>query len=290
MRFLKKPLIVLTGVVLAVFLAGVGQVSGLESGKGLTVKSPDGSSISYGVQGEGEVTIVFVHCWTCNHGFWKPQIEHFAKKHRVVWLDLAGHGSSTSSRKDYTMSAFGADVAAVVKAVGADRVVLVGHSMGGPVSVEAANLLGDRVVGVVSVDTFYTPFEYPKSEEKIEEFVKPFKDDFVGTSENMVRSMFVPGVDKGVVDRWVNEFKDANPELGISAMYDIFRWNAKNVPGVLEKLGKKLRNINGAPKGDEKPLHESVVLIPKVGHFVAQVKPDEFNEALEGILVEFGVK
>ena len=290
MRFQKKLLITLSAIFMSFILMSFSFASETDKGAVSSVKSADGSSIKYGVQGEGDVTIVFVHCWTCNHGFWKPQIEHFAKKHRVVWLDLAGHGSSTSSRKDYTMSAFGADVAAVVNAVGADKVVLVGHSMGGPVSVEAANLLGDRVVGVVGVDTFYTPFEYPKSEEKIEEFVKPFKDDFAGTSENMVRSMFVPDVDKGVVDRWVNEFKDANPELGISAMYDIFRWNAKNVPVTLEKYGKKLRNINGAPKGDEKPLHESVVLIPKVGHFVAQVKPDEFNQALEGILVEFWVK
>lgn len=290
MSFYRKALITFISVVMAFFVVGVSSVSGLEMGKGLKVNSADGSSINYGMQGDGDVTIVFVHCWTCNHGFWKPQLEHFAKKHRVVWLDLAGHGSSTSSRKDYTMSAFGADVAAVANAVGADKVVLVGHSMGGPVSVEAANLLGKKVIGIVGVDTFYTPFEYPKSEQKIEEFVKPFKDDFAGTSENMVRSMFVPDIDKAVVDRWVSEFKGAKPELGISAMYDIFRWNAKNVPVTLDKYGKKLRNINGAAQGDEKPLHESVVLIPKVGHFVAQVKPDEFNQALEGILLEFGVK
>lgn len=290
MSFYRKSLITFVGAVMAFFAVGVSSISGLEMGKGLRVNSADGSSINYGMQGEGDVTIVFVHCWTCNHGFWKQQLEHFAKKHRVVWLDLAGHGSSTSSRKDYTMSAFGADVAAVTNAVGADKVVLVGHSMGGPVSVEAANLLGEKVIGIVGVDTFYTPFEYPKSEQKIEEFVKPFKDDFAVTSENMVRSMFVPGVDKAVLDRWAKEFTGANPEMGISAMYNIFRWNAKNVPAILKKQGKRLRNINGAPKGDEKPLHDSVVLIPKVGHFVSQVKPDEFNRALEEILVEFGVK
>ncbi len=290
MRFQKKSLTTLVSIFLLFFVLGVSSVSALEKASGSSVKSADGSSINYGVQGKGDVTIVFVHCWTCNHGFWKPQIEYFAKNHRVVWLDLAGHGSSTSNRKEYTMSAFGQDVAAVVNAVGADKVILVGHSMGGPVSIEAANLLGESVIGVVGVDTFYTPFVYPKSEEKIEEFVKPFKDDFTGTSENMVRSMFVPDADQAVVESLVKEFASADPEMGVSAMYDIFRWSAKNSPGILQKYGKRLRNINGAPKGDEKPLHESVVLIPKVGHFVAQVKPDEFNKALDEIVAGFGVK
>ena len=42
-----------------------------------------------------------------------------------------------------------------------------------------------------------------------------------------------------------------------------------------------------APTGKEKALHESVVLIHGVGHFVAQVKPDEFNEALNQIVAGF---
>ncbi len=290
MRLYKKSQLSLIAILLLLLITGVAPVSGLEMDKGLTVKSADGSTLSYGVKGAGDTTIVFVHCWTCNHSFWKQQIDYFANKHRVVWLDLAGHGASSSNRKEYTMSAFGQDVAAVVNAVGADKIILVGHSMGGPVSIEAANLLGDKVIGVVGVDTFYTPFEYPKSEDKIEMFIKPFKDDFAATSEKLVSSMFISGVDPAVKEWVLQEVSGTNPDMGISAIYNIFRWNAKNVPGTLEKYGKRLRNINGAPKGDEKPLHESVVLIPKVGHFVAQVKPDEFNRALEEIVVGFGVK
>jgi pimeloyl-ACP methyl ester carboxylesterase len=188
------------------------------------------------------------------------------------------------------MAAFGADVAAVVNAVGAEKVVLVGHSMGGPVSVEAANLLGDKVIGIVGVDTFYTPFVYPNTEEKIEEFVKPFKGDFAGTSEKLVRSMFIQDVDPAVVETWVQEFSGANQQMGVSAMYDIFRWNAKNVPGTLDKYEKKLRNINAAPRGDEIPMHKSVVLVNNVGHFVAQVRPYRFNNVLDRIIAEFEAK
>jgi pimeloyl-ACP methyl ester carboxylesterase len=252
------------------------------------VNSADGSSIVYGVKGQGDLTVVFIHCWTCNHQFWNPQIDYFSRSHRVLWLDLAGHGSSGSNRNHYTMQAFAEDVSAVVNRAGGDNpVVLVGHSMGGPVAIETAKLLGDRVIGIVGVDTFYTPFEWPKTEAKIQEFVKPFEDDFRGTSENMVRSMFTPHADPQVIDWVLKQLSTAEPEMGISAMYSIFRWSADNNPGTLQQYAGMLRNINGAPTGEDTELDESVILVPRVGHFPAQVKPEEFNQILETILIEF---
>jgi len=99
-----------------------------------------------------------------------------------------------------------------------------------------------------------------------------------------MRSMFTPEADPDVISSIVTQMSVADQEMGISAMYEIFRWNAKNVPFDLDKYSKKLSNINGAPTGKERALHESVVLIYGVGHFVAQVKPDEFNEALNQIV------
>lgn len=290
MRVQKNVFIAFAAILSLVFIAGSGVASELEQDNIAMVESADGSTITYSAQGQGDVTIVFIHCWTCNHDFWKNQISYFSQNHRVVWLDLAGHGLSKSSRTEYTMAAFGQDVAAVVNAVGADKVVLVGHSMGGPVAIEAARILGDKVIGIVGVDTFYTPFAYPTSEEKIEEFVKPFKDDYAGTTDKMIRSMFTPNADPAVIESMVKQFAGANPDVGMSALYEIFRWKAKNGSDALDGFGQKLRNINAAPKGDEKPLHQGVTLIPGVGHFVAQVKPDEFNRALEDILVGFQAK
>ncbi|MGD2117675.1 MAG: alpha/beta hydrolase [Chromatiales bacterium] len=251
------------------------------------VDSFDGSSIVYGVSGREEPTIVFVHCWTCNHNFWQDQIDHFAKNYRVVWLDLAGHGDSGRQRNDYSMTAFGKDVAAVVNAVGADKVVLVGHSMGGPVAIEAARQLGDKVIGIVGVDTFYTGFEYPQSQEQVEAFVKPFEQDYLATTKQMVSQMFTPQSRPEVID-WVNQqFEYARPEVGVSAMYRIFDWYAANVPAGLEEFDGRLRNINAAPAGEEKPLHAGVVMIPGVGHFVAQENPQQFNLVLQQMIDEF---
>jgi len=253
-----------------------------------TVASVDGSPIVYGVRGQGEPVIVFVHCWTCNHTFWDAQISYFSKRHRVVWLDLAGHGESGSRRQQYTMQAFGQDVAAVVTQVGAQKVILVGHSMGGPVVVEAAKQLGDRVIGIVGVDTFYTPFEYPASQEKIMAFVKPFETDFRKTSEQMVRSMFTPQADPAVVESLVAEFLAADADVGVSAMHALFNWNAQQASTDLKRFSDILYNINAAPTGKELPANDHVTMIPNVGHFIAQVKPEVFNRALEGIIATLG--
>ena len=287
MKVEKNILTILVVMSLFALIAGCDSDQSLQKEGISIVNSADGSSIAYGVRGQGDFTIVFVHCWTCNHEFWIPQIEYFSKKYRVVWLDLAGHGLSSSNRQEYTMPAFGEDVAAVVNEIDADNIILVGHSMGGPVAIEAAKLLGDKVIGVVGVDTFYTPFIDPKSETEVDVFVKPFKDDFKGRSEQMVRSMFTSEVDPDLIRSIIKQMSVADQDMGISAMYEIFRWNAKNVPSSLDKYSNILRNINGAPTGEEIALHESVVLIPGVGHFVAQVKPDEFSEALEKIITEY---
>lgn len=46
---------------------------------------------------------MFIHCWTCDRHIWDAQMSAFAKTHRVVAIDLAGHGESGKERKDWTM-------------------------------------------------------------------------------------------------------------------------------------------------------------------------------------------
>lgn len=284
MRITKPFLYQLVSLVLVVVISGCASLQNRKQEAVQTVESADGSPISYAVKGSGEPTLVFVHCWTCDHSFWENQIEYFSKSHKVVWLDLAGHGLSGSARSDYTMEAFGEDVAAVVHKVDGKRFVLVGHSMGGPVCIEAAKLLGDKVAAIVGVDTFYTPFQYPESEAGIEGIMKPFKKDFAATSRQMVQSMFTPDVDLELKAKIVKHFSGEHPELGISAINELLRWHIQNVPSSLDRFSNKLWNINAAPTGKETALHKSVTLIPGVGHFVPQVKPEAFNAALSRII------
>ena len=75
-----------------------------------TATAPDGVRIHYETTGVGRPALVLVHCWTCDGGLWKDQVERFSRGRQVVTLDLAGHGRSGRTRKNYTMEAFGEDV------------------------------------------------------------------------------------------------------------------------------------------------------------------------------------
>ena len=61
--------------------------------------------------------------------------------------DLAGHGKSGNNRENWTMSAFGQDIASVVEAAKLENVILVGFSLGGPAILEAAKLMPEQLTG-----------------------------------------------------------------------------------------------------------------------------------------------
>ncbi len=97
--------------------------------RGITLSS-DNIPISYSVYGQGKITLLFVHGWSCDSRYWYKQISSFSKKYRIVTIDLAGHGHSGYARKDYTMPLFGDDVKSVIETLDAENVILIGHSMG----------------------------------------------------------------------------------------------------------------------------------------------------------------
>lgn len=103
--------------VICLFVFACATSGTLVQSKESTTKSADGSRIVYGVSGQGEPAIVFVHGWLGDHTVWQHQVEYFSNMHQVVWLDLAGHGASSANRQRFAIAAFAQDVAAVVDAV-----------------------------------------------------------------------------------------------------------------------------------------------------------------------------
>ncbi|MFD8074340.1 alpha/beta fold hydrolase [Streptomyces sp. NPDC059718] len=111
-----------------------------------SVRSEDGTSIhveEYGPEAGTAPTVVLIHGWTCRTLFWAPLIHELAGEYRVVAYDQRGHGASgTPRRGGYGTGALADDLTAVLEAVveGDEKVVLVGHSMGGMTAMAA----GDR--------------------------------------------------------------------------------------------------------------------------------------------------
>src|SRR5262249_39248029 len=94
----------------------------------------DGLKINSSSAGQARQTVILVHRWTCDSSSWAGQVGPLSKNYRVVTLDLPGHGQSgLPADGKFSVSLFARAVEAVRAETGADKVVLVGHSMGAPV-------------------------------------------------------------------------------------------------------------------------------------------------------------
>jgi pimeloyl-ACP methyl ester carboxylesterase len=249
------------------------------------VVSADGVPIAYRVEGEGETALVFVHGWCCDGGYWMKQVPYFSRDYTVVTVDLAGHGESGVGRDTWSTEGFGGDVAAVVDELGLERTILIGHSMGGPVALEAARLLGGRVLGIVGIDTFQK-LGIKAPDEIAKNFIKPFEQDFAGWTPNFVKGMFPPGADSALVAWVAEDMSSAPPAVGIGAM----RANLAYDPApALKEIDVPIYGINGSlfPVDIEtgrRYAEFDVRIMEGLGHFPMLEDPDGFNEILAEIV------
>ena len=100
--------------------------------------------IHHAVTEGGRPPIVFVHGFGCGRADWDAQVAYFSPRHQTVAVDLRGHGDSPGSADLCSIERYGADVAEVMRALDLPRAVLVGHSMGCRVVIEAALQAPDR--------------------------------------------------------------------------------------------------------------------------------------------------
>jgi len=112
----------------------------------------DGIRLAYDDRGAGEPAFVFVHGWTCQRSFFAPQAEHFAKRHRVVALDLRGHGESDKPQGPYPIGAYVDDISYLINQLGLGKVVAVGQSSGGLTVLQLAVSHPENVAGIVMVE------------------------------------------------------------------------------------------------------------------------------------------
>lgn len=107
------------------------------------------------VRSEGDGAPVFV----CLHGLvdrleiWDRLAPGLAQRGSVVRVDQRGHGDSGAPTGPYTREDLAADVIGTLDARGIERAILVGHSMGGIVSMATALLHPDRIAGLVLLGT-----------------------------------------------------------------------------------------------------------------------------------------
>lgn len=248
-----------------------------------SVASADGVPIHYRSSGEGGPPLVLIHGWACDATYWDAQVAAFAPRQQVVTLDLAGHGRSGAGRTEWTVPAFAADIQAVLDGLDLRGVILVGHSTAGPVIVEAARRVPDRVAGLVAVAALQdVEFRFEPAE--LEEFLAPFQQDFRTSTLAFARGLVGDGGDPGLAAAIAADMASAPAGLSIEALRALFSFD---LPAALRDVGAPILALNPAAFPTElehnrryAPQFELQTLTG-VGQFPMREAPASFNRSLE---------
>ena len=230
--------------------------------------------------------LVLVHGWTCCQGHMAPQFSHFGRTRRVVSLDLRGHGASDVTGP-FTIEAFADDVAWLCGALHLQRPVVVGHSMGGMIAVQAAASHPEVLRAAVALDSPFAPAG------SFADALAPFiaalgRPDHLAARRSFLRIMWGPH-DDPVRSAEVTEQMLATPvEVAAEAERSIVGWDGE---AALRSCTVPVLTVhaNAAAVTDTRRLlsecpHLTVGQTVGAGHFIQLEVPDQVNAMIERFL------
>jgi pimeloyl-ACP methyl ester carboxylesterase len=249
--------------------------------------SVDGLKIYSTSKGSGKATLVLVHGWTCDSSSWDAQVPVLAKHYRVITLDLPGHGrSGAPADGKFSMDLFARAVEAVRAEAHADKIVLVGHSMGAPVIRQYARLFPDHVAGLIAVDG---PLDMRgfggNGSFKPPALTGP---DGLKAREGMIRGMFTPDTPPDVQQKVLAMMLKAPEATAVGAMQSMLDPALKAadvtpMPALTIWAGTN-QQIPSVEEEKKVLPHYSQTQVAGTGHFVMMEKPDEFNRLVESFV------
>ena len=257
----------------------------------------------------GATPIVFVHGLSSHIGFWEHQLDHFARHRRVLALDLPGYGASGRPDAPYSPPWYADVVYAWLQALDIDRAIVVGHSMGGQISMTLALKHPEQVERLVlsapaGIETFsrgaadwmrsywhearaletteaelratFTTVVFNRPDEGVErlleERVRMGKTEtFQGTSVAVARSI------RGMLDHPVAHRLS---ELDVPTLL-VYGSDDRMIPNPVFNGG----STRGVAEAGARALPDAqLALIPGAGHTVHHDAPEQFNRLVEDFL------
>jgi len=247
--------------------------------------------------GRGAPPLVLVHGFACRLEDWQAQLNHFQKSHMVVACDLRGHGETPGRPHECTIAHFGGDVAALVNHLELNGCILIGHSMGTRVVLEANRLVPERVAGIVLIDGSRSGSGDPDAAEAAARTAVE-KAGYPAFAEHLFRQMFFkpsPEAD-AIVARALRQSAEFGPLLWPS----MARWDAAEMDAALAAVRAPLLAIQSTTRdaqlrrsplkaGQSTPYLDlirgavpgaRIAVVPDTGHFTQIEAADEVNRLI----------
>jgi 3-oxoadipate enol-lactonase len=237
--------------------------------------------------------VLLLHGLGWDHSLWNPTIEQFAPRYRMIAADTRGHGGTDKPSGPYDMAMFARDYAALVQALGLERLCVVGLSQGGMVAQKLALLKPDLVSALVLVSTSCK--SAPSLRENMEARIQAM--DKIGAeaaAKIAAESIFSPGwraANPGELLRFY-AWRSAMPVVPLNAatraLYDFDL--SKDLPRIsvptLVVAGSE--DVLTRPAGMEEIVSlipgAKYTLVPGAGHMIPVEQPDVIAALLSDFL------
>ena len=266
------------------------KAAGGSAGPAVQSVDVDGGAIRYVVHGEGDDPVILVHGFGGDMNAWMFNQEVLAAERAVYTIDLPGHGGSTKNVGDGSLRRLADAVGAVMQSIEAERVHLVGHSLGGAVAMTVAldqpervatlSLIAPTGLGAEIDGAYITGFVAAQRRKEMKPLAERlFADPSIVTRklvEDLLRSKRIDGVDAALAVIAAAQFEGDRQKLDLAS-----RANDLGVPVQLI-WGREDRIIpcahNAALAG------AAVHLLDGAGHMPMMEKTSEVNALLNAFM------
>ena len=191
--------------------------------------------IHHVVAGTGSPPIVFVHGFGCSHTDWAAQVEHFSPRHMTVAVDLPGHGATPALPEPASIALCGMAVAELLRARSLPPAVIIGHSMGCRVVLDAALRAPEHIAAVVLLDgSRFAPQAIKTLETRFA------AGDYAIVVRGMFEQMFTPSSDANVVAAIGRRALALSESVGQAMLLSMARYDQEALGAALERVDRPL--------------------------------------------------
>ncbi len=205
--------------------------------------------LNYEISGNGSENLILLHGFMENLLIWEELEPLLSKKFRIIRIDLPGHGRSPVIGEIHTMEMMAEEVKKVADKLKLEKFHLLGHSMGGYISLSFAEKYGESLKSLTLFFSSYFPDDEEKKDNRRKSFriiLENFKT-YVGAG---IPNLFSPN-EKDILEGKINFAKEValstKPEGALAAVKGMIERTDKKA--VLENLDAKILVIAGKHDG-----------------------------------------
>lgn len=258
-----------------------------------------GTRLFYEQLGHGQPPLVFVHGFACDHDDWLAQRNFFAGRQCVMTCDLRGHGSSSGDSSHCDIETYGADISALLQTLTLPPAVLIGHSLGCRVILQAYLDSPQRVAGLILIDGSRVGVGDPEvAEDTMRRQIHT--SGYATMMQGFFSDMFMPDSNQAVKERVVKRALALPEAIGATLFPRLLRWDAQYMDAALSQVAAPTLVIQSTYVNPERvrvPLrpgastpwlelvrhhvpHARIEIVGGAGHFTMLDAPDAVNQLI----------